>query len=73
MKLTVVSRSYCYLCGDLMAASCSAQRRHQIQLEMEIIDIDLRPDLEAQYRGKVPVLMDWKSEICHHFFDEGAF
>lgn len=73
MKLTVVSRSYCYLCDDLMAALSSAQRRHQIQLEMEIIDIDLRPDLKAQYGGKVPVLMDGKSEICHHFFDEGAF
>ena len=40
---------------------------------MEIIDIDLRPDLKAQYGGKVSVLMDGKSEICHHFFDEGAF
>ncbi len=73
MKLTVVSRSYCHLCDDLIAALSSSQRRHQIQLEMEIIDIDLRPDLEAQYGGKVPVLMDGKSEICHHFFNESAF
>lgn len=47
MKLTVVSRSYCYLCDDLIAALPSFQRRHQIQREMEIVDIDLRPDLEA--------------------------
>lgn len=73
MKLTVLSRSYCHLCDDLIAALNSSQRRYQIQLEMEIIDIDLRPDLEAQYGAKVPVLMDGKNEICHHFFDEGAF
>lgn len=73
MKLTVVPRSYCYLCDDFIAALSSPQRRHQIQLEMETIDIDLRPDLEAQYGGKVPVLIDGRSEICHHVFDEGAF
>ena len=73
IKLTVLSRSYCYLCDDLIAALNSAQRRNQMQLETEIIDIDLRPELEAQYGDKVPVLMVQETEICHHYFDESAF
>ncbi len=73
MKLTILSRSYCHLCDDLIAALNSSQRRHQIQLKIEIIDIDLYPELEIRYGDKVPVLLDGENEICHYFFDEGAF
>ncbi len=61
------------MCDDLVAALINSQRHHQIQVEMEVVDIDLHPELEALYGDNVPVLLDGKSEICHHFFDEGAF
>ena len=53
-----------------MAALNIYQRCHQLQLEIEIVDIDLNSVLEAQYGDKVPVLLGGEEEICHYFLDE---
>jgi thioredoxin reductase (NADPH) len=40
--------------------------------EIEIVDIDQHPGLEAKWGDKVPVLLIAEQEICHYFLDEAA-
>ncbi|MBL8478260.1 MAG: glutaredoxin family protein, partial [Sterolibacteriaceae bacterium] len=38
--------------------------------EIEVIDIDTDPELEAKYNELVPVLVDGEGrELCHYFLD----
>ena len=69
MKLTVLSRSYCHLCDDLITALEQFQGRFSCAFEIEVVDIDQHPALEAQWGDKVPVLLDGGVEICHYFLD----
>ena len=71
-KLTVLSRSYCHLCDDLIAALAEFRGRFSLSFEIEVIDIDRFPALEQKWGDKVPVLLDGDGEICHYFFDEAA-
>ena len=71
-KLTVLSRSYCHLCDDLIAALEQFQGRFSFAYEIEVIDIDAHPALEETWGDKVPVLLEGETEICHYFFDEAA-
>lgn len=70
MKLTVLSRSYCHLCDDMIAALKAFQGRNQFQFDIEVIDVDADVALESKYGDKVPVLLRGEIEICHYFFDE---
>jgi thioredoxin reductase (NADPH) len=74
MTLTVLSRSYCHLCDDLIAALEEIRRRIGATraFEISVVDIDRHADLEAIYGDKVPVLLDGETEICHYFLNEGA-
>ncbi len=71
-KLTVLSRSYCHLCDDLIAALEEFQGRFSSGFEVEIIDVDAHPELETKWGDKVPVLLEAETEICHYFFDQTA-
>ena len=66
-KLTVLSRNYCHLCEDMIAALRHFQGRYPF--EIEVLDIDRYPELEAKWGDKVPVLLDGERELCHHFLD----
>ncbi len=66
--LTVLSRSYCHLCDDMIAALKPFQGRFSI--EIAVRDVDADPALEAQWGDKVPVLLAGENEICHYFLDE---
>jgi hypothetical protein len=70
VKLTVLSRSYCHLCDDLIAALEIFRAAHQPPFEIDVVDVDERAELEAQWGDKVPVLLQGADEICHYFFDE---
>jgi glutaredoxin len=70
MKLTVLSRNYCHLCDDMIAALKIFQSRNQLQFDIAVVDVDLDAALESRYGDKVPVLLDGESEICHYFLDE---
>jgi hypothetical protein len=70
MKLTVLSRGYCHLCDDMIAALKVFQSRNQLQFDIEVVDVDLDAALESRYGDKVPVLLHGDSEICHYFLDE---
>ncbi len=72
IKLTVLSRGYCHLCDDMIAALENFRGRFSFPLEIEIVDIDRHPSLEETWGDKVPVLLDGEHEICHYFLDEAA-
>jgi thioredoxin reductase (NADPH) len=74
MRLTVLSRAYCHLCDDLIAALNDFQGRATDlpAFSLEIIDIDDHADLERQWGDKVPVLLDERIEIFRYFMDEEA-
>lgn len=39
------------------------------QVELNIVDVDLDPDLETKYGERVPVLLHADRELCHYFLD----
>jgi glutaredoxin len=69
-KLTVLSREYCHLCEELIAALKQFQGRYSF--EIEVVDVDRHPRLEEKWGDKVPVLLDGEREICHYFLDVEA-
>lgn len=67
--LTVLSRHYCHLCDDMIAALQQLQGRLVNGFSFDVVDIDQHPALEEKWGDKVPVLLDGDTEICHYFFD----
>ncbi|MGE5526264.1 MAG: glutaredoxin family protein [Rhodospirillaceae bacterium] len=65
--LTVYSRIYCHLCDDMIAGLRALQACHRF--EMEVVDVDSDPQLEARYGELVPVLMHGQRELCHYHLD----
>ena len=65
--LTVLSRDYCHLCEDLVAALKQFQARYDF--DIRVVDVDSRPELEEKWGDKVPVLLDGDLEICHYYLD----
>lgn len=69
-KLTVLSREWCHLCHDLLDALAPLQR--ELGFDVEVVDVDAFPELEAEWSEKVPVVLSNGAEICHYFLDEAA-
>jgi glutaredoxin len=69
MTFTVLSRSYCHLCDDLISALESFRAANSLSFAVDVIDVDSHPPLEAKWGDKVPVLLGGDAEICHYFFD----
>lgn len=67
MKLTLVSRTYCHLCHDMEVAL--APLALEFGAEVEVVDVDADPALEALYDELVPVLLHQGQELCHYFLD----
>ncbi|MEN6079097.1 glutaredoxin family protein [Chromobacterium piscinae] len=67
MKLTLYFREYCSLCHQMLAELGSWRERHGF--ELEVVDVDADPALEARFNELVPVLMDGETEICHWHLD----
>lgn len=66
-KLTVLSREYCHLCEELIAALKRFQGRYSF--DIEVVDVDKHAHLEEKWGDKVPVLLDGDLEICHYYLD----
>ena len=73
MRFTLYSRSWCHLCEDMLVALRTLQQPGQI-FEIEVIDVDADPALEARFDELVPVLYGdlAEPELCHYFLDEAA-
>ena len=70
MKLTLMFRTYCRLCHQMRDALQPYLAEYRA--ELEIVEIDDFPDLEAKYNELVPVLLHGEHEICHWHLDEAA-
>lgn len=66
-KFTLYSRVYCHLCHDMLAAL--EAMRGEFDFEVQVLDVDADPALEAKYNELVPVLEAEGRELCHYFLD----
>jgi thioredoxin reductase (NADPH) len=67
---TVLSRQWCHLCQERVAALEPVAG--QYGWAVEIVDVDQHPELEARWNELVPVLLAGDREICHHHLDDAA-
>lgn len=71
VHLTLLTRAYCHLCDDMLAAAgpLTAARGARIV----VVDVDTDPALERAYGELVPVLFAGDPghgiELCHHRLD----
>jgi thioredoxin reductase (NADPH) len=66
-RLTLLSREYCHLCEEMLAALRQLQGRYDF--EVVVVDVDRDPALEEKWGDKVPVLLDGERELCHYHLD----
>jgi glutaredoxin len=69
-KFTLLSREYCHLCEDMISALRILQGR--FSFDIQVVDVDNHPEVEAKWGDKVPVLLDGEIEICHYHLDVAA-
>ena len=66
-RLTLYSRLWCHLCDDMIAALRTLQAGSNF--ELEVVDVEADPALEAAYGERVPVLTAAGGELCHARLD----
>lgn len=44
----------------------------RFSFDLEVVDVDSRPELEAKWGTLVPVLLDGDRELCHYHLDVAA-
>lgn len=69
-QLTLYIRTGCHLCEDMLQEL--NLRQDLLGFNLQTVDIDGKPELEALYGTKVPVLSHAGVEVCHYFLDEVA-
>jgi glutaredoxin len=67
-SLTLYGRAWCHLCDDMRAAL--EPMLAEFGAQVDVIDIDSDPALEARYNDWVPVLVHQNVELCHYHLDE---
>lgn len=69
-RLTLISREHCHLCEEMLSALQRLQGR--FSFDVDVVDVDSRPELEARWGEFVPVLLDGQIELCHYHLDVAA-
>lgn len=69
--MRLYSRDYCHLCHDMLAALEALRGEPGVAyFDIDVVDVDADPALEAKYNELVPVLVDGEDrELCHYFLD----
>jgi hypothetical protein len=71
VTLTFLSRAYCHLCDEMLAALTPLALAHGATIV--VVDVDSNPWLERVYGDRVPVLFAGDpaagQEICHFRLD----
>ena len=67
---TVLSREWCHLCHELVDALRPVA--DEFGWRIEVIDVDLHPQLLARWDELVPVLLHGERELCHYHLDIAA-
>jgi glutaredoxin len=65
--LTLYGRAWCHLCDDMRAAL--EPLLAELGVQVELVDVDSDPLLEARYNELVPVLVCDGVELCHYHLD----
>ncbi len=66
-RFTLLSRADCELCEEMLAelrAFCESRA-----VAIEVVDVDVDPQLRRRFGHKVPVLLFDGEPICHGRFD----
>ena len=73
IPFTLYSRSYCHLCEDMRQALLGLQQPGE-RFDVQVIDVDVDPQLVARFDELVPVLFGDPAgpELCHYFLDPVA-
>ncbi|TXH12555.1 MAG: glutaredoxin family protein [Gammaproteobacteria bacterium] len=66
-QLTLVSRRYCHLCEEMETALKPLLA--EFGADVEVLDVDADPELEALYDELVPVLLGAGEELSRYFLD----
>ncbi|MGF6772534.1 glutaredoxin [Paraburkholderia sp. GAS199] len=66
--LTLYGRAWCHLCEDMRTAL--EPLLVEFKAQVEVIDVDADPLLEARFNEWVPVLFCDGVELCHYHLDE---
>jgi thiol-disulfide isomerase/thioredoxin len=66
-RLTLYGRKYCHLCDDMAAALAPIAAAAGV--EVQVVDVDVDPALEARYGADIPVLAHGDTQLCQHFLD----
>ena len=74
-RFILYSRSYCHLCDDLHQALHALCALYGEQVPIEVIDVDLHPELVERYDELVPVLVGVEEgqppqQLCNYFLNE---
>ena len=69
MTLTLLSRSYCHLCDEMLAGL--AAMRGEFGFTVDLVDVDGDAALKRRFGATVPVLMHAATELCHYHLDAG--
>ena len=71
MQLTLLSRAYCHLCDEMLAAV--GPLAAAAGATVTVVDVDADPKLESAYGDRVPVLFAGApgsgEELCHFRVD----
>ena len=66
-RLTLYSRVYCHLCHEMADGVESV--RAEMPFDLDVLDVDADPALEARFNELVPVLMHGEHELARHRLD----
>jgi len=73
MKLTLLTRAYCHLCDEMLAAVQPIARARGATVMVIDVDAPAHAALEAQWGDRVPALFagapDERTLLCHYRFD----
>ncbi|HRC59540.1 Glutaredoxin 2 [Candidatus Propionivibrio aalborgensis] len=67
-KLTLISRTYCHLCHEMELALLPLAA--EFGVDVDVVDVDADPRLEALYDELVPVLLHEGTELCHYRLED---
>jgi thiol-disulfide isomerase/thioredoxin len=73
MRLTLLSRAWCHLCDEMIAALAPLAAAHGAQISVIDVDDPAHAALEALWGDDVPVLFageaEPRHELCRHRLD----
>jgi len=73
VNLTLLSRAYCHLCDEMLAAVQPMARAHNVSIDVIDVDAAGNAALEAAWGDKVPALFAGVPAtgtlLCHYYLD----